>query len=347
MPKSFVLMTAMPPTKGHLSLIRYARNLGSSVNVIVCTQPGEPMVAERVTSIRNAMGKESSLSGYVHNLHEEVPQEPNNENEAVFWEFWANKMFSFGFEEGDYIVSSESYGLSLAEAVGGVFMPFDMDRWITPTKATKIRETLFIENYQEDILPEFMPWLRRTVTIFGAESVGKTTITKELQKALKATAAPEWARPYLEAVGPEVTLERMCRIQEGQRAIQDTAQEVSTTVYVIQDTDLFSTVGYWEMWDKHSMPESLLNDAKVRKSDLYVILSSDIPFEEDPLRYGGSVRETSDKYWINLCYRENLPFVYITETEDRLGATINAIDEFFGPNPLAFQRVGSEYEKDV
>jgi len=345
MPNAYVLLTAMPPTKGHMSLIRYARFLGDFVNVIVCTQPGEPMVAERVASIRTAVGKEFFFSGYVHSLHETVPQEPDNENEAFFWEFWANKLFSFGFEEGDYIVSSESYGIDLAEAAGGVFMPFDMDRWITPTKATNIRETEFIEKYQKSILPEFLPFLRRTVTIFGAESVGKTTVTARAGRLLGATITPEWARPYLEAVGPEITVERMHRIHKGQRTIQELVRTHSPTVYNIQDTDLFSTVGYWEMWDKDSLPQELLEDARLMKSDLYVVLSSDIPFEPDPLRYGGTVRESTDQYWIDLCEREGLPYVYITETEDRAGAVVNAIDVFFGVNPLSYQRSGKEYER--
>ena len=140
-------------------------------------------------------------------------------------------------------------------------------------------------------------------------------------------------------------MEKMHRIHEGQRAIQDLVKTHSPTIYNIQDTDLFSTVGYWEMWDKDSMPQSLLEDARSRKSDLYVVLSSDIPFEPDPLRYGGTVRESTDQYWIDLCEREGLPYVYITETKDRLGATVNAIDEFFGENPLSYQRVGKEYER--
>ena len=126
-------------------------------------------------------------------------------------------------------------------------------------------------------------------------------------------------------------------------------EPVPNSIYNIQDTDLFSTVGYWELWDKDSMPQELLESARLRKSDLYVILSSDIPFEPDPLRYGGTVRETTDQYWIDLCEREGLPYVYITETEvgGRLGATISAIVKFFGDNPLSYQRSGKEYERIV
>lgn len=345
MPKSYVLMTAMPPTKGHLALIEYARILNPLVVVIVCTQPGEPMVRERIKAIQDASWKLPNV--VVQNLHETLPQEPDDENNAQFWVMWHNILKSFGFEEGDYIVSSETYGVDLAEAVGGVFMPFDMERWITPTKASRVREDPLV--YQDYILPEFLSYIRRTVTMFGAESVGKSTSTTLVGAALgHATRTPEWARPYLEAVGPEVTVERMNRIHEGQRAIQDFAYSHSDKLYIIQDTDLFSTVGYWEMWNKDSMPADLLEDARLRKSDLYVILSSDLPFEPDPLRYGGDKRETSDQYWIDLCERENLPYVYITETTPRWLAVENAINSFFKDNnPLSYQRVGREYEKSV
>jgi cytidyltransferase-like protein len=40
--RSYVLMTALPPTLGHLDLIRFAATLGGEVVVIVTTQPDEP-----------------------------------------------------------------------------------------------------------------------------------------------------------------------------------------------------------------------------------------------------------------------------------------------------------------
>ena len=58
MTRAYVLMTAMPPTKGHLSLLNYAANLDvTSVEVILATQPGEPFEIEglAVGLIRNTM----------------------------------------------------------------------------------------------------------------------------------------------------------------------------------------------------------------------------------------------------------------------------------------------------
>lgn len=340
MPKSFVLMTALPPTKGHLDLIKYAHALTDEVVVIVCSQPDEPFAGERYVALMRATEKMNGVR--VKSLHETLPQEPDQMD--GFWDMWRDKLHGYGFMPGDFIVSSELYGIELAKAVEGVFMPYDLDRFVNSAKATWVRDNPVMN--QHFILPEFMRNLRRTVTIFGAESVGKTTVTNLLGPWLKALTLPEWARPYLEAVGPEVTTERMHRIHEGQKALQIVGEQSDQSIYVIQDTDLYSTVGYWEMWDKPSMPASLLEDAKKHRSHLYVILSSDLPFEPDPLRYGGDQRESSDIYWIDLCEREGLPYRYITDTKDRAKAAQLAIEEFFW-NPLNYKRSGHEYERNV
>ena len=343
MRESFVLMTALPPTTGHLDLIKFARALGGTVSVIVCTQPGEPYVEERFKALLEATRPLTRV--IVYHFHQTIQQEPDPDNPEPFWKMWKRNLQEYGFREGDYLVSSESYGKEMAEAIGGVFMPYDLNRTTNSAKATWIREDPI--GYQHFILPEFMKYLRRTVTIFGAESVGKTTVTNILGTWLNGLKVTEWARPYLETVGPEVTIERMASIYVGQSALQHVAEQSDKSIYVIQDTDLFSTLGYWEMWDPESVPDSLRNDAHTYRSDLYVILSSDIPFETDPLRYGLTSRETKDQYWIDLCEREHLRYVYITETQGRANAARLAIEKFFWNNPLEYTRSGLEYEKDV
>ena len=350
MKEAFVVMTALPPTVGHLELIKYASALMSysslyyrdyNVTVLVCTQPGEPFAEERFSSLREASERAGLGNVRVHHYHKTIPQEPGNNPEA-FWDMWADILSSYGYQMGDYLVSSELYGVEMARQLDGIYMPFDIDRRIEPTKATSIRKDPRF--YFQDILPEFRPFLRKTVTFFGAESVGKTTTSYVVAAMHRNKFLHEWARPYLEAVGPQLTREKMMRIYAGQRALQTYGQRDTSTEFIIQDTDLFSTVGYWELWEPESMPKSLLTDARMLQSDLYVILTSDIPFERDPLRYGGDIRETPDQYWIDLCARENLPYVIITDTIDRTKAAEKAILEYFPTDYLNYKREGKEYE---
>lgn len=153
------------------------------------------------------------------------------------------------------------------------------------------------------------------VTIFGAESTGKTTLGKTLVTSSAGVSGhylPEWARPYLENTSPVITTEAMTRIWHGQRALQDSARYLVDKPFIIQDSDLFSTVGFWDFWDGNT-PEGLVQDALKRKSDLYIITRSNIPFAPDIIRYGDGVRETTDQYWIDLCEKYDLNYKVIDE----------------------------------
>lgn len=307
----------MPPTTGHLHLLQFANSLAADgVVAIINTQPHEPFPNERVAALRQAM-KRIGIEDRTTLIHYDKAIE-QNPSAPGFWEMWRTMLYDFGITKDDIIVASERYGKKLAEITGTEFFPYDIDRVITPLKATPIRDNP-LEHFH-DIIPEFQPYLRTRITVFGAESTGKTTLSRELTKELDATWLFEYARPYLEETVNEITPRSMTAIWQGQRALQEHADAVSASPFIVQDTDLFSTVGYWQFphWQSTigACPQGLINDALRLKSDLYVVTKSNIPFEADPLRYGGDVREGSDEYWIAVCEQYHLPYV-VLETNDR------------------------------
>ncbi len=170
------------------------------------------------------------------------------------------------------------------------------------------------------------------ITIFGAESTGKTTLSRQLAADLDAEWVPEFARPYLETTSPRISEASMRAIWRGQRALQHESRR-SPRVFVVQDTDLFSTVGYWQFSHVSASvgpcPEALISDALALQSDLYLILQSNIPFEADPLRYGGDKRESTDAYWIDLCDRYELPcrVINLADPAERIKEVIAAINQ--------------------
>lgn len=306
----------MPPTTGHLQLIQFANKLApDGVVVIINTQPHEPFPKERATTLQAAL-KRVGLSKRVELIHYDktIEQDPSAPG---FWNMWLEMMKSFGITSDDYIVASERYGKKLADITGTQFFPYDINRDINPAKATPIRVDPLA--HFADIIPEFQLYLRTRVTIFGAESTGKTTLSRELAEALDTTWLFEYARPYLEETVNEITPRSMNAIWHGQRALQEHAGEISPSPYIVQDTDLFSTVGYWQFphWqsDIGACPQALIDDALRLKSDLYIVTKSNIPFEVDPLRYGGDQREGSDEYWINICRQYNLPYVILAASD--------------------------------
>lgn len=357
MSKAYVLMTALPPTKGHLHLIEFASHLaaslGGSAEVIVCTQPSEPFVFERLSALRKATEHIGNVN--IHHIHKELPQEP--EGHEGFWDMWRDFLLMFGLMPDDYIVASERYGLRLAQECGVRFMPYDIDRSIYQGKATRVRENARL--HFDMILNEFQQYLRKRITIFGAESTGKTTLSRDLAKATNGWWLPEWARPYLETVGPEINPQSMTEIYLGQAAMQRQAYNLWDKPFIIQDTDLYSTWGYWVLSPMHTatwgslggiaVPEDLKSASIAEKSDLYLITRANIPFEQDPIRYGGDQREISDEAWINFAIEHELNFA-VLESTTRIGRLAEAqiiIESFFDESArlsINYRRQGKEYE---
>jgi HTH-type transcriptional repressor of NAD biosynthesis genes len=326
MTKAFILMTALPPTKGHRNLIRFGASLRVPVEVIVCTQNHEPYAYERFEAIKTFVDHEfSEYRATARHLHQSLQQDPEAPG---FWDMWVSIMKSYGAEPGVYYVTSEAYGKTMAEKMDGIFMPYDPERKLYYTKATRIREDL--PKYFHDILPEFQHNLRTNVVVFGAESTGKTTLSEKLSDAVNGHWLFEWARPYLETAGPEINIDSMKAIWRGQRALQDHSKFLYDKPFAIFDTDLFSTVGYWEQphWSEAlgPVPEQLVKDALERKADLYIITKSNIPFEVDPIRYGGDRRESPDEFWIGIAEKYDLNYLVLEESalEDRVIAAMDA-----------------------
>lgn len=346
MTRAFVLVTALPPTYGHLDLIQFAGALDvSGITVLLNTQPDEPYARERYWALQAAVEK-LGLKFDVVWQNEKVQQEPTGPDDQRFWDDWVRNLRRFGFKRGDIIVASEAYGVRLAKEALGRFMVYDRDRWVRFTKGMRTRNNYM--EYWNDIIPEFRKYLVQKVTLFGAESTGKTTLTKRLADDhyyRYATKLFEWARPYLEMTGPDVTIQGMYDIWEGQHALQICSYENALKPLVIQDTDLWTTIGFWEDWKPKSVPDPIYQDAIDTQSDLYLITKSNIPFEHDALRYGGDERQTSDRYWIDFAEKYNLNYrVLESETvADRIHEAMQYIDELIVDEPLAYQRVGAEY----
>jgi NadR type nicotinamide-nucleotide adenylyltransferase len=310
-------MTAMPPTKGHINLMEFAADLvfplNGRVTVIVCTQPHEPWPVQRYLAVLDAAKRHSRWYQtadidvkWLNRALEQNPEAPG------FWDMWVEIMTGYGFKPGDFCVTSEPYGATMAELLNGVFMPYDPQRELYYTKATDIRGNP--AKFFADIAPEFQIHLRQTVTFFGAESTGKTTLSREMSYDANGHWLFEYARPYLETAENVITPESMTAIWRGQAAIQKHGQRMLDKPWVVQDTDLFTTVGYWQFphWQDTlgPVPEGLINDAVDLKSNLYIITPSNIPLEVDPLRYKSDVgeREGSDEYWINVAEQYDLNY---------------------------------------
>lgn len=314
-----ILMTALVPHKGHQAMVEFARFLVGSngfLDVFISDRSHEPVTAmQRIHAFRDANQflNDACVANFVQHSDDNAPQNPSTPEE---WNYWKSTVLG-NEEEGyyDYIVASEPYGKTMANLIGAEFIPFDMDRAFMPMKGTNIRQDLF--NNMHNVLPGLAKNFVCKVTMFGQESTGKTTMTNELHKKFKTRSymIHEFARPYLEVMDDvTITDEKMWSIAEGQYALQNVAYQHPDRPFVFQDTDLASTVGYHGVYGGEPHPK-LFEWMEKTKSDLYVVMNDEIPFEKDILRYGGDIRETTKQYWIDLLEKHNLNYVVVRSVD--------------------------------
>lgn len=126
------------------------------------------------------------------------------------------------------------------------------------------------------------------VVVTGSESTGKTTLAHELGAQLGAPVAEEFVRTFAAGTGA-ITFADHGPIARGQMAAEDAAIAAASGIVVL-DTDLVSTVVYCEHYFGR-VPDWIVDEARRRAGDLYLLLRPDIPWVSDGIRDRGDRRE--------------------------------------------------------
>ena len=94
----------------------------------------------------------------------------------------------------DFVFGSETYIQKLAEVLTAKPFFVDVDRQVVPISGTSIRDNPD-ENWNY-IPPSVQSYWRRRVTLLGAESAGKSTLSKLLAGYFNTKVIPEYGRDY-------------------------------------------------------------------------------------------------------------------------------------------------------
>lgn len=149
------------------------------------------------------------------------------------------------------------------------------------------------------------PTLKTTpkiVVISGAESTGKSTLTKALAEHYKVPFIPEIAREYVENLDREYNYQDVKKIAKKQ-IDQLNKIKNSNHRYIFIDTWLLNTkVWFEEVFEKK--PKWLIAEILKTKVDLYLICDIDLPWVFDPVRENGgeSRKLLHQKYIENIEY---------------------------------------------
>ena len=140
------------------------------------------------------------------------------------------------------------------------------------------------------------------VVITGAESSGKTTLFNSLEDFYNIKGAKEYAREYLSKIDREYFKSDLCSIAQGQIKYE----------FDVKDCD-----------------KEILELLSSFPADLYLLLTPDIPWEDDPLRENPNNREELFALYKMEIEQLKIPYFIISgDKQNRLDSAISIIDNF-------------------
>lgn len=271
----FVLGKFMPPTAGHVALFDFARGLVDRLYILVCSTPQEPIDG----ALRAAWVRELEPGCVVVHMHRDIPQTP--EEHPDFWAIWRAAIREHVPEPIHRVFASEPYGHRLALELGAEFWPWDLARQQVPISASAVRADPM--RCWGHIPPPVRPYFVRRVCVFGPESTGKTTLTRQLAARYHTVGVEEYARGLLDLQDGVCTPADIPRIAAGQRAAEAALARQANRV-LICDTDLLTTV-IWSEVLFGACPDDLRAAAAQARYDLTLLLEPDVPWVDDQQRY--------------------------------------------------------------
>ena len=127
------------------------------------------------------------------------------------------------------------------------------------------------------------------VVLTGSESTGKTELALRLGEHFRAPVSTEFVREYAAERQGRLEFGDHGPIAKGQMAAEDLAIGRARDL-VILDTDLVSTVVYCEHYFGRA-PDWIVEAARTRAGQLYLLLEPDIPWTADGVRDRGERRD--------------------------------------------------------
>lgn len=166
------------------------------------------------------------------------------------------------------------------------------------------------------------------VVLTGAESTGKTTLSRRLADHYGCPLVEEQLRRFVEMKGALPAYEDLAAILDLHRTAQEQAIREATSnghALVILDADPLSLKVFWT-YVFGAVPDEI---EQYQFADLYLLLATDIPWEADPgQRDGPHVREATQPIFRRFLEEAGVPFTSVEgDAFDRFDVARRIIDE--------------------
>ncbi|MBU2939009.1 ATP-binding protein [Lacinutrix sp. C3R15] len=175
------------------------------------------------------------------------------------------------------------------------------------------------------------------VVLFGPESTGKTTLSRQLARHYNSVWAPEYAREYLQNKwnNERKTCEPkdLLPIAIGQMNLENSLAKKTDSV-LICDTNLLETKVYSETYYSGVCDSIIEKFALENKYDLYFLTYIDTPWEADDLRDKPEERLAMFQAFQETLIKYNKPYVLLKgDIQTRLKIAINQINKLLNKQP--------------
>jgi NadR type nicotinamide-nucleotide adenylyltransferase len=163
------------------------------------------------------------------------------------------------------------------------------------------------------------------VVLTGSESTGKTTLAIRLAAHYGVEYVPEFVREYAARKNGPIGMADHGPIARGQIALEDEYIARSARL-LVQDTDLLSTVVYCDHYFGRC-PPWIIDAARDRRPDLYLLCEIDLPWVADGIRDRGHMREDMQSLFRTAVQASGAALVTVEGDDDaRLARAIAGID---------------------
>lgn len=315
-----VLGKFMPLHSGHELLINWAVKKCDKLYVLVCTQDNEPIDPQnRFLWVRKTFENNHKIE--VVRFHNELPN--SSESSRDISKVWSEYLKE-RFPDVTVFFGSERYVEYVAEYMNIDYEIFDEKRIEVPISATDIRNNP-IQNW--DYISEyFKEHFVKKICIFGPESCGKSTLTKNLAKHFNTAFVPEMARQMIDDGG--ITMDDLQLKHLEEFAIIQKNMVISMTKFakgvLFCDTDNLTTqVFAKEYFNRVSETISCQNKIKY---DLYFLLTPDVPWINDGQRNLGHKRWEMFNKCKDILDEHNVNYVVIDgDWNERFQKSVNLV----------------------
>jgi HTH-type transcriptional repressor of NAD biosynthesis genes len=315
----------MPLHKGHEHMIKFAAGMLDTLLVLVSgSEDDEIPLSERYEWVKEFVSREQLFNVCVIHHTDNSPTPINIDEDGTvldeeFQQYWVDEFIRVS-KSATHVVSSDLYGKVLAERMGLEWLPVDPNRKIVPISATAIRKDP-VNNFEyiSDYAASFKSSARKRITVVGAESTGKSTLTKLLAREFSGSLSTEYGRVISEARGLNLSGRDFDDIFRGQIAQDKVIEKNSVSPFMFIDTEAYTTYLFGQIYLGKNLDYISQYAEQEDKIDLYILMKSNVEFVQD----GGRILEEQsrrDKFFDDMksfLVMNNKNYVIIDEDNHR------------------------------